>query len=110
MAAVSNNVYFYALNDILDQYNNAFNKNITMKAINVKSDSYAECNVNFKEKDPKFKKGDHVRISKYKNVFAKDYTPSWSEEVFVISKMKNTVSWTYVINDLKGEEIVGTFY
>ena len=56
------------------------------------------------------KVGDHIRISKYKNIFAKGYVPNWSEEVFVITKYKNTVSWAYVISDLKGEEIVGTFY
>ena len=57
----------------------------------------------------KFKIGDHVRISKYKNIFTKGYTPNQSE-AFVISKMKNTVPWTYVISDLNGEEIFGTFY
>ena len=62
------------------------------------------------DKDPKFKVGDHVRISKYKNIFAKGYTPNWSEEVFVVNKIKNTVPWTYVINDPSGEEITGTFY
>ena len=62
------------------------------------------------DKDPKFKVGDHVRISKYKNIFAKGYTPNWSKEVFIISKIKNKVPWTYVINDLNGEEITGTFY
>ena len=61
-------------------------------------------------KDPKFKAGDQVRISKYKKIFAKGYTPNWSEEVFVVSRIKNIVSWTYVINDLNGEEIIGTFY
>ena len=60
--------------------------------------------------NPKCKVGDHVRISKYKNIFAKRYTPIWFEEVFVISKIKNTVRWTYVINDLNGEEINGTLY
>ena len=62
------------------------------------------------DENPKFKVGDHVRISKYKNIFAKGYTPNWSEEVFIISKIKNTVPWTYVVNDLNGEEIIGTFY
>ena len=61
------------------------------------------------DKDPKFKVGDHARISIYKNIFAKGYTPNWSE-VFVVSKIKNTVPWTYVINDLNGAEIIGTFY
>ena len=62
------------------------------------------------DKDPKFKIGDHVRISKYKSIFAKGYAPNCSEEVFVNKKVKNTVSWTYIINDLHGEEIIGTFY
>ena len=62
------------------------------------------------KKDLKFKAGDHVRISKYKNIFAKGYTPNWSEEDFVVSKIKNTVTWTYFINDLDGEEITGSFY
>ena len=62
------------------------------------------------DKDPKFKVGDHVRIYKYKNIFAKGYTPKWSEEAFVIKKVKNTVPRTYVINDLNSEENTGTFY
>ena len=62
------------------------------------------------DKDPKFKVGDHVRISKYKNIFAKGYTPKWSEEFFVIKKVKITVPWTYVIYDLNNNEITGTFY
>ena len=61
------------------------------------------------DRDPKFKVRDHVRISKYKNIFTKEYTPNWSEEVFV-DKIKNTVPWTYIINDLSGEKITGTFY
>ena len=62
------------------------------------------------EKEPKFKVGDHVRISKYKNIFAKGYTQNWSEEVFVVSEIKNTIPWTYVISDLNGEPIIGCFY
>ena len=62
------------------------------------------------EKDPKSKVGDHVRISKYKNIYAKRYTTNWSKQIFVISKIKYTVPWTYAINDLNGEKIVGTFY
>ena len=61
-------------------------------------------------KDPKFKVGDRVRISNYKNVFAKGYVPNWSEEVFVVNKIKNTVRWTYKINDLNDENIIGSFY
>ena len=64
----------------------------------------------FNDKDFRFKVGDHIRISKYKNIFAKGYTPNWFEEIFVIKKVKNTVPWTYDINDLNGEEVIGTFY
>ena len=60
--------------------------------------------------NPKFKVGDHVRISKYKSIFAKSCTPNWSQEVFVIKKIRSTVPWAYVIDDLNGEEITGTFY
>ena len=81
-----------------------------MKPIDVTDDSYAEYNEDFNKKDPKFKVGDHVRISKYKNIFAKGYTQNWSEEVFVVSKIKNTNSQTYVISDLNGEKIAGSFY
>ena len=64
----------------------------------------------FNDKNPKFKVGDHVRISKYKNIFAKGYTSNCSEEVFVVSKIKNTVPWPHVINDLNGKETIGIFY
>ena len=64
----------------------------------------------FNKKNLKYKVGDHIRISKYKNIFAKGYTPNSSEEVFIVSKIKNTVPWTYLINDLNGEESTGSFY
>ena len=107
---ISKNVYFDVLDDIVKKYSNTVHRTIKMKPIDVTSDSYAEYNEDFHEKDPKFKVGDHVRISKYKNIFAKGYTPNWSEEVFVVSKIKNTVPWTYVVSDLTGEEITGSFY
>ena len=81
-----------------------------MKPIDVKNDSFAEYNEESNEKDPKFRVGDHVRISTYKNIFAKGYAPSWREEIFVVKKIKNTVPWTYVISDLNGEEVIGSFY
>ena len=108
--AIAKNVYFDVLDDIVDKYNNTYHSSIKMKPIDVKSDSFAEYNEESNEKDPKFKVGDHVRISKFKNVFAKGYTPYWSEEIFIIKKIKNTVPWTYVITDLNEEEIVGNFY
>ena len=81
-----------------------------MNPIDVTEDSYAECNENFNKKYSKFKVGDHVRISKYKNIFAKGYTPNQSEEMFVVSKIKNAVPWTYAVSDLNGEEITGSFW
>ena len=71
---------------------------------------YAEYIKDSNKKDSKFKVGDYVRISKYKNIFAKGYTPNWLEEVFVVSKIKNAIPWTYVISDLNGEKISGSFY
>ena len=72
MTALSKNVYFDVFNDIVSEYNNTYHKTIKMKAIDVKNDSIAEYNEKSNEKDPKFKVGDHVRISKYKNIFAKN--------------------------------------
>ena len=108
--AVSKNVYFDVLYDIVNKYNNTVHRTIKMKPIDVTGDSYVEYNEDFNKKDPKFKVGDNVRISKYKNIFAKGYTPNWSEEVFVINKIKNTVPWTYVISNLNGEVITRSFY
>ena len=81
-----------------------------MKPVDVKPSTYIDSRKKLIIKILKFKIGDIVRISKYKNIFAKGYVPNWSEEVFVIKQVKNTVPWTYVISDLKGEEIVGKFY
>ena len=74
MTAVSKNVYFDVLNDIVDKYNNTLHRTTEMKPIDVKSDSYDEQNVDFNEKDSEFKVGCHVRIPKYKNIFAKRHT------------------------------------
>ena len=80
-----------------------------MKPIAVKNDSFAEYNEESNEKDPKFKVGDHVGISKYKTIFAKGYISNWLEEVFEVQKVKNTVPWTYIVSDLNNEEIIGSF-
>ena len=103
-------MYINKLDDIVDEYNNTYHTTIKIKPIDVKHNTYINTDKETNDKDPKFKVGDRVRISKYKNTFAECYTPNWPEEVFVIKKVKNTVSWTYVINDLNGEEIMGTFY
>ena len=110
MTTISKNVFIDKLDDIVDEYNNTYYKTIEMKPIDVKDNTYIDFEKEVNDKNSKFKVGDYVRISKYKNIFAKGYMPNWSEEVFIISKIKNTVPWTYVINDLKGEEIIGTFY
>ena len=81
-----------------------------MKPGDVKPNTYIDSSKEINDKNLKFKIGDNVRISKYKNVFAKSYTPNWPEEVNLIKKDENTVPWTYVINDLNGKEIVETFY
>ena len=86
MTSISKNMYIDKLNDIVDKYNNTYRNTIKMKPIDVKDNTYINTDKEINNKDPKFKVGDHVRISKYKNIFAKGYTPNWSEEVFVIKK------------------------
>ena len=110
MTSVSKNMYIDKLDDIVNKYNNTYHGTIKMKPADVKSDTYIDSNKEINDEHPKFKIGDTVRISKYKNTFAKGFVSDYSEEVFVIKKVKNVFPWTYVINDLKGEEIVGTFY
>ena len=110
MASISKTVYIDKLDYIVNKYNNTYLRTIKMKPVEVKPSMYVDFNKDYNKESPKFKVGDHVRISKYKNIFAKYYAPNWSEEVFVIKKVKNTVSWTCFVRDLKGEEIFGTFY
>ena len=110
MSSISKNVYIDKLDDIVEEYNNTYHTTIKMKPIDVKDNTYTNADKEINNKDPKFKVGDYVRISKYKNIFAKGYMPNWIEVVFIIKKIKNTIPWTYVINDLSGEEITGTFY
>ena len=88
MTSISKNVYIDKLDGIVNEYNNAYHTTIKMKPIDVKDNTYINTDKETNDKDPKFKVGDHVRISKYKNIFAKGYTPNWSEEVFVIKKVK----------------------
>ena len=95
---------------MVNKYNKTVHRTIKMKPIDVTDYSYPEYNEDFNKKDPRFKVGDHVRISNYNNNFSKGYTPNWSEEVFIVSKIKNTVLWTYVVSDLIIEEITGSFY
>ena len=110
ITSVSKKVYIDKLDDTVNKYNNTYHRTIKMKPIDAKDNTHINIDKEVNDKDPKFKVGGHVRISKYKNIFAKGYTPNWSEEFFVIKEIKNTVPWTYVINDLNGEKIIETFY
>ena len=110
MTTIGKNVYFNVLNDIADKYNNSLHSSIKMKPKDVTNNKFIEYVEETNQKDPKFKIGDHVSISKYKNIFAKGYLPNWSEEEFVVNKVQNTVPWTYLINNLNGEEIKDSFY
>ena len=86
MTSISKNVYIEKLDDIVHKYNNTKHRTIKMKPIDVKDNTYIDFGKEVNYNDPKFKVGNHVRISKYKNIFAKCYTPNWSEEIFVIKK------------------------
>ena len=103
-------MYIDKLDDIVNKYNNTYHSTINMKPVDVKSSTYIDSSKEINYENLRFKIGDIVRISKYKNVFAKGYISNWSEEVVLIKKVKNTVLRTYVISDLKGKEIAGRFY
>ena len=104
MTAVSRNVYFNLLDDIISKYNNTYHNSIKMNSIDVESNFYFEDNFDFNESDPIFQVGDHVKISKYRKMFGK-----WCK-FLSLTKSKNTVLWTYVVNNVNGEEIIETFY
>ena len=100
MTAVSKNVYIDKLADIVAKYNNKYHKKIKIKSVDVKSGTHIGYGVEHNNKGPKFKVGDHVRISKYNNILAKDYIGNCSEEVLGIEKVKSTAPWSYFISDL----------
>ena len=102
-------IYKYMALISKNEYNNKYHRTIKMKPVDIKNNTYIDFGKKVNDKDPKFKVGNHIRISKYKNIFTKGYTPNWSEEVFVIKEVKNTVPWTHVISDLNGENIIETF-
>ena len=84
-------MYIDKLDDVVNKYNNTYHRTIKMKPVDVKPRIYIDFNKENNKESPKFKLGDHVRISKYKNIFGKGHIPNWSEEVFMIKKVKNTV-------------------
>ena len=103
-------VYIDNLYDIVNKCNNAHHITIKMKVADVKPSTHVDSTKEINDKDPKFKTGDVIRISKYKIIFAKDYVSNLSEENFMIKKVKNNMPWTYLVSDLKGEEIVWALY
>ena len=102
MTSLSKNVHIDILDDIVNKYNNTYHGTIKMKSVDVKPIIYFDFNKKNNKEGPKFKAGDHLRISNSKNIFAKSYVPNWSKEVFLIKKVKNAVPWAYVISDLDG--------
>ena len=102
MTVISKNVYFDVLDNIVNKYNDTVHRTIKMKSIDITSDFYVEYDEDSNKKDPRFKVGEYVRISKYKKTFAKGCTPNLSEEVFVVNQIKKTVPSTYVVSDLNG--------
>ena len=109
MTSVFKNVYIDALPAIVEKYNNTYHRTIKMKPIEV-TDGSVDYTKDKNKKLPKFKVGDRVRISKYKSLFTKGYMSNWKEEIFVVKEVKETVPYTYVIEDLQGDTIDGTFY
>ena len=119
MTATCKNVCYDVLDDVVNKYNNTKHSTIKMKPIDVgdttKPSSLERNNKRVyidehNEKDSRFKIGDRVRISRYKNIFAKGYTPNWSKEIFIVDKINDTVPYTYNLKDLNDEEIIGSFY
>ena len=94
-------MYIDKLDDIGNKYNNTCHITIKMKPVDVKSNTYTNYAIENNDKNPKFKVGDNVRMKKCKTIFAKDYTPNLSEEIFVIKNVENTALWAYVILMLK---------
>ena len=110
MTATGKNVYYDVLDDIVNEYNNTKHSTIKMKPKDVRNNNKRVYIDEHNEKDSRFKVGDRVRISKFKNMYAKGYTPNWSREIFIVDKKNDTVPYTYNIKDLNGEEIIGSFY
>ena len=109
MTSISKNVSIDKLDDIVNEYSNTYHRTMKMKPIDVKDNTYINVGKEDNDEDPKFQVSNHVRISKYKNIFAKGYIPNWFEEIFVIKRIKNTVPCTCVINDLNGEDLLEHF-
>ena len=110
MTATGKNVYYDVLDDVVNEYNNTKHSTIEMKPIDVGDNNKRVYIDEHNEKDSRFKVGDRVRISRYKNIFSKGYTPNWSKEIFIVDKINDTVPYTYNLKDLNDKEIIGSFY
>ena len=111
MTATSKKVYYDVLDDVVNKYKNTKHSTIKMKPVDVKNGNNKRVHIDeHNEKDSRLKVGDRVRISKFKNIFAKGYTPNWSTEIFIVDKINDTVLYTYNLKDLDNEEIIGSFY
>ena len=109
MTTTGKNVYYDVLDDVVNEYNNTKHSTIKMKPIDAKSNKRV-CIDEHNGKDSRFKVGDRVRISRYKNIFAKGYAPNWSKEIVIVDKVNDTVPYTCNLKDLNDEEIIGSFY
>ena len=109
MTAIGKNIYYDVLDDVVNKYNNTKHSTIKMKPIDVRDNTRVYID-EYNEKRSRSKVGDRVRISKFKNIFAKGYTPNWSKELFIVDKINDTVPYTYNLKDLNDEEIIGSFY
>ena len=110
MAATGKNVYYDVLDDVVNEYNNTKHNTIKMKPKDVKNDNKRVYIDKHNEKSAIYNIGNRVRICKFKNIFAKGYTPNWSREIFIVNKINDTVPYTYNLKDLNDEEIIGSFY
>ena len=109
MTATGKNVYYDILDDVVNEYKNTKHSTIKIKPTDVKNNKRVHIDEH-NEKDSRFKVVGRVRISKFKNIFAKGYTPNWSTEMFIVDKINDTVPYTYNLKDLNDEEIIGSFY
>ena len=111
MTAIGKNVYYDVLDDVVNNYNNTKHSTFKMKPIDVRDNNNKRVYIDeHNVKRSTFKVGDRVKISKFKNIFAKGYTPNWSKEIFIVDKINDTVPYTYNLKDLNDEEIIGSFY
>ena len=109
MRATGKSVYYDVLDDVVNEYNNTKQNTIKMKPKDVKDGNKRVYIDEHNEKSARFNVGDRVRISKFKIIFAKGYTPNWSKEIFIVNKINDRVPYTYNLKDLNGEEIICSF-